>query len=78
MTFTARAITSPLAGVPADGVKELKQSGNPGQALQEATERTYQEMNAVTEAGFSEHEAWEMVRETYLFPPQEPALCAHP
>jgi hypothetical protein len=33
-------------------------------------------MNALTEAGFSEQDAWEMVREIYLFPPEEPALKA--
>lgn len=56
--------------------KELKQSGNLGQALQDAAERTYQEMNALTDAGFAEHETWEMVRQSYLFPPEEEALKA--
>lgn len=56
--------------------RELKKSGMLGQALQEAADRTYQEMNALTEAGFTELEAWEMVRQEYLFPPKEPALKA--
>lgn len=56
--------------------QELKQSGRLGQALQDAAERTYQEMNALTEAGMTEQEAWEMVREQYLFPPEEEALKA--
>ncbi|MDP3552633.1 hypothetical protein [Methylocystis sp.] len=56
--------------------KELKKSGKLQAALDEAAERTYQEMNALTEAGFQEHEAWEMVRQEYLFPPEEAALKA--
>lgn len=56
--------------------KELVRTKTLGTALQEAAERTYQEMEALTANGFQEHEAWEMVRELYLLPPEEPALKA--
>ena len=56
--------------------RELVRSGKLQAALDEAAQQTYLEMNALTEQVFQEHEAWEMVRETYLFPPEEPALKA--
>ena len=45
-------------------------------ALQDAAERTHREMSALEEQGFHEREAWEMVRELYLLPPEEQALKA--
>ena len=51
--------------------RELVRSGKLQAALDEAAQQTYLEMNALTEQVFQEHEAWEMVRETYLFPPEE-------
>ncbi|MEW8437168.1 MAG: hypothetical protein AB2689_03340 [Candidatus Thiodiazotropha taylori] len=54
--------------------QELKESGQLEQALQEAAEQTHLEMSELEEAGFQNHEAWEMVRERYLFLPEEPGL----
>lgn len=56
--------------------KELVKAGKLPEALTEAAERTFQEMGELQQAGFQHHEAWEMVREKYLFPPEEPALKA--
>jgi hypothetical protein len=39
--------------------------------LQEAAERTHQEMSQLQANGLTEQEAWEMVRQNYLFPPPE-------
>ncbi|RTL81272.1 MAG: hypothetical protein EKK29_18155 [Hyphomicrobiales bacterium] len=39
--------------------------------LRIAAERTHDEMSAFEQNGFTTHEAWERVREEYLFPPQE-------
>ena len=39
--------------------------------LQKAAELTHQEMSDLESQGYSEHEAWEMVREMYLFPQEE-------
>lgn len=52
--------------------KELRSTGKLREALQSAAEATYREMSDLEEAGYSNQEAWEMVRETYLFPPGEP------
>jgi hypothetical protein len=51
--------------------RELKKVGKLGQALKEAAELTHREMSQLEAQGFKNHEAWEMVREKYLFPPQE-------
>ncbi|RMX06835.1 hypothetical protein D8I35_10105 [Corticibacter populi] len=51
--------------------KQLQESGRLGQALKDAAEQTHREMTQLEEAGFANHEAWEMVRELYLFPPEE-------
>lgn len=51
--------------------KALKEAGILEQALRTAAEQTHKEMTALENAGMKEHEAWEMVRETYLFPPPE-------
>lgn len=50
---------------------ELRCSGKLADALQEAAERTYTEMCELEDAGFSQQEAWEMTRETYLLLPAE-------
>ena len=56
--------------------KELKKAGKLEAALKEAAEQTYLEMNELEEQGFQNHEAWDMVRQNYLFPPEEAALKA--
>ena len=53
---------------------ELKKAGTLENALQDAALRTAEEMNDLEEAGLQEHEAWEMTREKYLFPPEEQSL----
>lgn len=50
---------------------ELKKAGMLGQALRKAAELTHQEMSSLEASGFQNHEAWEIVREKHLFPPQE-------
>lgn len=50
---------------------ELKQSGQLLQALTEAADQTAAEMKQLTDQGASYTEAWQAVREEYLFPPQE-------
>lgn len=49
----------------------LRASGTLEQSLQEAATRTHEEMTQLEQSGFREHEAWEIVREKYLFPPEE-------
>jgi len=39
--------------------------------LKDAAERTHYEMSMFERNGFTTHEAWERVREEYLFPPPE-------
>ena len=53
---------------------ELEKAGTLEQALQQAAEQTHLEMSELEESGFQSHEAWEMVRERYLFLPEEPGL----
>ena len=50
---------------------QLVKSGKLEQALQQAAKQTALEMNQLEEQGMTEHEAWEMTREQYLFPPEE-------
>ncbi len=52
--------------------KDLRRTGQLRAALRSAAEATYREMSELEEAGYSNQEAWEMVREQYLFPPGEP------
>jgi hypothetical protein len=54
--------------------KELQKAGKLEPALKEAAEKTHQEMTELEAQGFQEWEAWEMVRESYLFPPEEQSL----
>lgn len=51
--------------------RDLKASGKLEAALKEAAERTFAEMGQHRAMGYSEQEAWEIVRENYLFPPEE-------
>ncbi|MCF1458247.1 MAG: hypothetical protein LPH21_12035 [Shewanella sp.] len=54
--------------------KELEKAGTLEQALQQAAEQSHLEMSELEESGFQNHEAWAMVRERYLFLPEEPGL----
>jgi hypothetical protein len=56
--------------------KELVKSRKLEAALRDAAERTYAEMTELEAKGFREYEAWEMVRNEYLFPPPEAKLKA--
>jgi hypothetical protein len=49
--------------------KALLKAGTLEKALQEAAERTSQEMQQLQERGRTYDEAWEIVRQTYLFSP---------
>ena len=40
-------------------------------SLQDAANRTFEEMNGLRATGFNHQEAWEIVRERYLFPAEE-------
>ena len=54
--------------------KRRKADGQLEAELQLAAELTYQEMSELENQGYNEHEAWEMVRQTYLFPAEEAGL----
>jgi hypothetical protein len=51
--------------------KALQQNGKLNEALKAAAEQTHREMTELEARGHTEQEAWEMVREEYLFPPEE-------
>lgn len=51
--------------------KALKDAGTLDKALEQAAEQTANEIDQLKAQGFAQHEAWEMVREKYLFPPEE-------
>ena len=53
--------------------KTLKESGKLEAALSEAAEATAEAMQALVDEGFDREQAWEMVREQHLFPPEEPS-----
>jgi hypothetical protein len=52
--------------------KRLMQAGELGKALKEAAAQTATEFQALKEQGLDALAAWEMVRERYLFPAEEP------
>jgi hypothetical protein len=54
--------------------KSLKQAGTLDEALRQAAEQTHLEMSELETSGLTTNEAWEMVRERYLFPKEEPGL----
>ncbi|NKB96805.1 hypothetical protein HED48_23340 [Ochrobactrum intermedium] len=60
-----------LETVPAETVRGTEKGGALETALTEAAEQTALEMNQLTESGFQPDEAFQMVREQYLFPPEE-------
>ncbi len=51
--------------------KALKASGKLEETLRDAAELTALEMSELRAMGYYEQEAWEVVRESYLFPPEE-------
>jgi hypothetical protein len=50
----------------------LEKAGTLDKALREAAEQTYRETSELEASGLRPDEAWEMVREQYLFLPAEP------
>ena len=50
---------------------QLEKSGKLDAALQQAVQQTAVEMDDLEQQGLTEHEAWEMTRQSYLFPPEE-------
>ena len=52
--------------------KALKEAGKLAEALKDAAVLTSREMETLIGQGFQWTEAWEMVREQHLFPPEEP------
>jgi hypothetical protein len=50
---------------------ELLASGELEASLQDAAERTHRELSELEDSGLTFHEAWELVGENYLFPPEE-------
>ncbi len=51
--------------------KALNEAGKLEQALQYAAEHTHLEVSQLEDSGFQADEAFQMVREQYLFPPEE-------
>lgn len=51
--------------------KSLVEAGTLEQALREAAQSTSDEMALLRQQGATPTEAWEMVRERHLFPPEE-------
>src|SRR5688500_17047477 len=56
---------------------ELLKNGRLDEFLTNAAERTHREMTELQRAGYQHHEAWEVVRESYLFLPEEGAALSH-
>lgn len=54
--------------------RELNDADKLENALDYAVEQTWREMKSLMESGVPAHEAWVMVRENYLFLPEEPGL----
>ena len=52
--------------------KALTSSGQLATALRQAASDTANDLQVLTDEGFSPDQAWEMVRERHLFPPEEP------
>ena len=51
--------------------RELKAAGKLDSALQYAVDQTYAEVSQLEDSGFQPDEAFQMVRERYLFPPEK-------
>jgi hypothetical protein len=52
----------------------LERAGTLESHLRYAAEQTDFEMSQLRDNGLTEQEAWETVRERYLFPPEEPTI----
>ena len=52
--------------------QSLKTQGTLEPMLKQAAEQTYQQVSELEQAGYQPDEAFQMARETYLFPPGEP------
>jgi len=52
----------------------LKQQETLDLAAQQAADQTYREMDQLEQAGYQPDEAFQMVRERYLLPPEEEGL----
>lgn len=51
----------------------MQRAGTLDRALRDAAEATVREMTDLMAAGFTQAEAWSMVREEYIILPEEPA-----
>jgi hypothetical protein len=51
--------------------RDLEKAGKLETALDDAVQRTSREMAALQAMGYRDHEAWEVVRESYLFVPEK-------
>jgi len=54
--------------------KRLKETGKLQQEAEAAERLTQKALRELMDQGATYHEAWEQVRELYLFPPPEPGL----
>ncbi len=52
--------------------QSLRRTGTLPKALREAADATARDLETLRSQGFDQSQAWEMVRERYLFPPEEP------
>jgi hypothetical protein len=52
--------------------KRMQADGTLQQNLEQAATATSDAMHTLMGQGYQAHEAWEMVREQHLFPPEEP------
>lgn len=57
--------------------KALTKAGKLDAALQGAANQTLREMTDLEAKGYNHQEAWEIVRESYLFPPEEGTKLRH-
>lgn len=58
--------------------QEFLEAGKLRSALKTAAHRTAHEMDQLMEAGYTHHQAWEAVRQTYLFLPEEEGVTEEP
>lgn len=58
--------------------RESLKAGKLPSALKTAAQRTAHEMDQLMEAGYTHHQAWEAVRQTYLFLPEEEGVTEEP
>jgi len=58
--------------------REFPKAGKLPSALKTAAQRTAHEMDCLMEAGYTHHQAWGAVRQTYLFLPEEEGVTEEP